>query len=143
MAAAEGVFLAHLALVPLEGLGSHRIITVTGTVLGKLPPSGCCPDSGLKHTRLCKRSWFACPRAPAGGTASGLAHKKSAEMLSSNMECPLMLIHSSGALIFASAVQRTPPDHLALVAVRTDAGRPTGMHRFAYFMYFKGFIYQQ
>ena len=47
--------------------------------------------------------------------------------------CPRMeLIHTSGALIFATAAQGTPPDHLGLMTNSTNTCSLTGLWIFAH-----------
>lgn len=51
MAATEGTPLDHLDLKARGAcdLGTHEIVTIRGTILGRLPLPGHCTDSRLKH----------------------------------------------------------------------------------------------
>lgn len=135
------------------GLGSEACGTVTieETVLGRPSPPQHYTDSRINNAPnprqpFCERGLFACPGASGSGAGFRCGpHLGATKVLSENVgqETPSLqslsaslqlvvsprklLPHSYGALIFATAAQQRPPDHLALVTSGAYACVPTGI----------------
>ena len=153
MTADQEVILVHLALearricIP----GSYGTVTIWER-FGRLPPPGHCRESRLKHipslsvketmlvlelqlevrlqvwnTPVGLRCWDVGQWPPS--LCSSFTSLQLADLRQKKSFCTL---HITGAPVFASAAQRSPPDYLTLVASATYVYSPT-IYIFAYF----------
>ena len=142
--------------------GSHRTVVLGRMVFGRLPLPEHCTNSGLRHIHtpsltlaFCEGSLLSWSFGLRGrlqiwhtfsGLWSGLWPGLSRNVCCSCHLCALPLpcssslvslrkehLPSPGAWISATVAQQTPPDRLALVASRSYACSPTGLHMYSYF----------
>ena len=123
------------------------------TVLGRLPSSGHCTDSKLKHTpSLCEKGLFTCPGASAWGTCfKFVTNLKGRVVLSGNVGQGMPPPHSPSALLrltstsqkgayilirspnFSNCHPRDTSRSPGLEANRVYNCGPIGLYIFAYF----------
>ena len=150
----QGTPFDHLVLVAREVRvpWSHGTVAIGRTIHGnsRLPSPGHCTDSGLRHNipSFCEGGLFPCPggRLQVGHTCSGAQRAASriigcgSQLGTSPLPCSRVLIslrkelvHLSGALIFTTASQWTPPGCLALADSGAYACNLSGLYITAYF----------